>query len=82
MNINEMLSKMSPEMLANGLKQISQGLSPEQLKQAESTIKNSGIANDLGKVDLKTLQQNPQKLKDIVGNKELIAQLQSIINKK
>lgn len=82
MNINEMLSKMSPEMLANGLKQISQGLSAEQLKQAENTIKNSNIAKDLGKVDLKTLQQNPQKLKDIVQNKELIAQLQQIINKK
>ena len=82
MNINEMLAKMSPEMLANGLKQISQGLTAEQLKQAENTIKNSNIANDIGNIDLKTLQQNPQKLKDIVQNKELIAQLQAIINKK
>ncbi len=82
MNINEMLSKMSPEMLAKGLSQISQGLSPQQLKQAEDTIKNSNMAKDLGNIDLKTLQQNPQKLKDIVQNKELISQLRAIINKK
>ncbi len=82
MNISEMLSKMSPEMLAKGLAQISQGLSPEQLKQAENTIKNSNLANDLGNVDLKTLQQNPGKLKDLVQNKELITRLQEIINKK
>ncbi len=82
MNINEMLSKMSPEMLANGLAQISRGLSPEQLKQAENTIKESNIAKDLGNIDLKTLQQNPQKLKDIVQNKELIEKLQTIVNKK
>ncbi len=82
MNINEMLSKMSPEMLANGLKQISQGLSAEQLKAAENTIKNSNMAKDLGNVDLKTLQQNPGKLKEIVGNKELIEKLQAIMNKK
>ncbi len=82
MNISEMLSKMSPEMLANGLAQISRGLSPEQLKQAENTIKNSNLANDLGNIDLKTLQQNPGKLKDLVQNKELITRLQEIINKK
>ncbi len=82
MNINEMLSKMSPEMLSKGLAQISQGLSAEQLKQAENTIKSSDIANDLGNIDLKTLQQNPQKLKDIVQNKELISKLQAILNKK
>ncbi len=82
MNINEMLSKMSPEMLSKGLAQISQGLSAEQLKQAENAVKSSDMAKDLGKVDLKTLQQNPQKLKEIVQNKELIAQLQAILNKK
>ncbi len=82
MNINEMLSKMSPEMLANGLKQISRGLTPEQMKQAENAIKGSNIANDLGSIDLKTLQQNPQKLKDIAQNKELISKLQEIVNKK
>ncbi len=82
MNITEVLSKMSPEMLANGLKQISQGLSPEQIKQAENTIKSSDMAKDLGNIDLKTLQQNPNKLKDIVQNKELISKLQAIINKK
>ncbi len=82
MNISEMLSKMNPEMLSKGLSQISKGLTPEQLKQAENTIKNSGMAKDLGNIDLKTLQQNPQKLKDIVQNKELISQLQAIINKK
>ncbi len=82
MNVNEMLSKMSPEMLSKGLAQISKGLSPEQLKQAENTIKNSNAAKDLGSIDLKTLQQNPQMLKEIVQNKELIAQLQAIVNKK
>ena len=33
MNIQEMISKMSPEMLSKGLKQMSGMLSPEQLKQ-------------------------------------------------
>ncbi|MBR5155501.1 MAG: hypothetical protein IKW62_03325 [Clostridia bacterium] len=82
MNIQEMLSKMNSEMLSQGLKQISQGLTPEQIKQAENAIKSSNLAKDLGNVDLKTLQQNPQKLKEIVQNKELISQLETIVKKK
>ena len=41
MNIQEMISKMSPEMLSKGLKQMSGMLSPEQLKQMENAIKNT-----------------------------------------
>lgn len=73
---------MNSEMLSQGLKQISQGLTPEQIKQAENAIKSSNLAKDLGNVDLKTLQQNPQKLKEIVQNKELISQLETIVKKK
>lgn len=86
MNIQEMLSKMSPQMLQQGLEQISRGLSPEQLKQAESVIKGSGAAMGVDKKDGEVLQQllksNPQQLKELVSNKELVAKLQEIVKKK
>lgn len=85
MNIQEMLSKMDSKMLMQGLKQISQGLTPEQLSQAEAAIKSAEGAKALAGTDInslqKQLQQNPEMLKKLAQNPELIAQLQRIIKK-
>lgn len=81
-----MLSKMNPDMLARGLKQISEGLTPEQLKQAETAIKGSGLSKELGGLDVnglqKELQSKPEVLKQLVQNPELISKLQEIVKKK
>ena len=85
MNIQEMLSKMDSTMLAQGLAQLSTGLSPQQLKQAEAAIKSVGEAKNLEGVDInslqKELQQNPEMLKSLAQNPDLIAKLQKIIKK-
>jgi methionyl-tRNA formyltransferase len=86
MNIQEMLSKISPQMLSQGLKQISQGLSPEQLQQAEAAIKSSGLAKELANTDINHLQaelkNNPQLLKNLAQNKDLVSKLENIVKKK
>ncbi len=86
MNIQEMLSKMNSQMLMQGLKQISQGLSSEQLKQAEAVIKGAGIDKNLKGTDINNLQQqlqsNPKLLKDLVQNRELMEKLEQIVKNK
>lgn len=89
MNLQEMISKLSPQMLANGLKQISDKLTPEQLKQAEAAIKSMSSAemgNQLKNLDAEQLKQqlqnNPNMAKQLAQNPELMAKLNSIINKK
>ena len=86
MNIQEMLSKMNSQMLMQGLKQISQGLSEEQLKQAESIIKSSGAAKSLGNINIENFQselsKNPDALKNLVQNRELMAKLEQIVKNK
>ena len=85
MNIQEMLSKMDSKMLMQGLKQLSQGLTPEQLKQAEAAIKGTGVAKELESADIaslqKQLQQNPELLKSLAQNRELVEKLEKIIKK-
>ena len=39
MNLSDMISKMNPEMLSKGLKQVSSMLTPEQTAQMEAAIK-------------------------------------------
>ena len=86
MNIQEMLSKMNSQMLMQGLKQISHGLSAEQLKQAESIIKSSGAAKNLGNINIENFQselsKNPEALKNLVQNRELMAKLEQIVKNK
>ncbi len=86
MTIQEMLSKMTPQMLSQGLKQISQGLTPEQLKQAETAIRESGLSKQINPGDGENLQSflnnNPDQLKKLVQNKELVSKLEQIIKKK
>ena len=87
MNIQEMISKMSPEMLSKGLKQMSGMLSPEQLKQMENAIKNTDKGemnrrlNALNGADLqKELQNNPMLAKKLSQNPELMNQINAIFN--
>ncbi len=89
MNLQEMISKMSPQMLAQGLKQISGKLSPEQLKQAENAIKsmsNEDFKSQIQNLDAKQLQQelqnNPAMAKALASNPQLMSQLSNIVNKK
>lgn len=86
MTLQEMLSKMTPQMLAKGLNQISQGLSEEQLKQAENVIKESGLSKQMSENDKQSIQnfltQNPNELKALAGNKELISKLEQIVKNK
>lgn len=85
MNIQEMISKMSPEMLSKGLKQMSGMLSPEQLKQMENAIKNTDKGemnrrlNALNGADFqKELQNNPMLAKKLSQNPELMNQINAI----
>ncbi len=88
MTIQEMLAKMNPQMLAQGLAKISAGLSPEQLKQAETAIKAmsndpNGALKNLNTNELQAeLQNNPALIKQLSQNPELLSKLQSIIKGK
>lgn len=88
MTIQEMLAKMNPQMLSQGLAKISAGLSPEQLKQAEAAIKAmsndpSGALKNLNANELQAeLQNNPALIKQLSQNPELLSKLQSIIKGK
>lgn len=85
MNIQEMLSKMTPQMLAQGLKQISGGLSPEQLKMAADAINKSGLSGESGQVNpaelQKQLQANPDMIKKLSQDPNLLATLEKIVKK-
>lgn len=88
MNIQDMISKMSPQMLAQGLKQLSGGLSPEQLKQAEAVIKAMSTGNTGEQLKnlnadqlIKELQNNPTMAKQLAQNPQLMEKLSEIVKK-
>ena len=85
MNIQEMLSKMNPQMLAQGLKQISNGLTPEQIKMAADAINKSGLSKEVGHTNpeelQKQLQANPDMLKKLAQDKNLISKREQIVKK-
>ena len=88
MNIQDMISKMSPQMLAQGLKQLSGGLSPEQLKQAEAVIKAMSTGNTGEQLKnlnadqlVKELQNNPTMAKQLAQNPQLMEKLSEIVKK-
>ncbi len=88
MNLQEMISKMNPQMLQQGLKQVSAMLSPEQMKQVENAIKNTDKGalnqqlNSLNTADLqKELQKNPAIAKQLAQNPQLMKQLNDIFSK-
>lgn len=85
MNIQEILSKMNPQMLAQGLKQISNGLTPEQLKMAADAINKSGLSGKVGHANpeelQKQLQSNPDMLKKLAQDPNLLSKLEQIVKK-
>lgn len=88
MTIQEMISKMNPQMLSQGLAKISSSLTPEQLAQAEAAIKTMGNTSadtlkNLSTAQLQAeLQNNPELLKQLSQNPKLLSKLQSIIKGK
>ena len=86
LNIEEMLSKMNSKMLLDGLNRISKGLSPEQLKMAEAAIKSTNLKKELQNVNVdnlqKQLQSNPDILKELMANKDLMKNLENIVKNK
>lgn len=89
MNIQDMISKMNPQMLSQGLQKISDSLSPEQLKQIEYAIKSvdkgelNQKLNSLNAQDIQAeLQKNPRIAKQLAQNPELMAKLNSVIKGK
>ena len=88
MNLSDMISKMNPEMLSKGLKQISGMLTPEQTAQMEAAIKSmekgelNNQINSLSAEDLKAeLLNNPSLAKNLAKNPELVNKLAEIIKK-
>ena len=81
-----MLSKMNSKMLLDGLNRISKGLSPEQLKMAEAAIKSTNLKKELQNVNVdnlqKQLQSNPDILKELMANKDLMKNLENIVKNK
>ena len=85
MNIQEMLSKMNPQMLSQGLKQISKGLTPQQLQMAADAINKSGLSKEIGHANpeelQKQLQANPDMLKKLTQDPNLLSKLEQIVKK-
>lgn len=89
MTIEEMIAKMNPQMLNSALNQISSKLTPEQRKNMENAIKNtnteqfkSQLAN-MNFDDIKReLNKNPNMIKELSKNKDLVNQINNIITKK
>lgn len=88
MNLSDMISKMNPEMLSKGLKQISGMLTPEQTAQMEAAIKSmekgelNNQINSLSAEDLKAeLLNNPSLAKNLAKNPELVNKLAEILKK-
>lgn len=86
MNFQEILSKMNPQMLAQGLDSISKNLTPEQLKQAQQAIKATNLAQNLSTSDpnqlLAELKSNPQLLSSLAKSPDLIKNLENIVKNK
>lgn len=89
MNLQDMISKMTPQMLSQGLKQLSGTLTPEQLKQAEAAIKSMGkdsLSQQMGSMNpqqlIQELQQNPALAKQLAQNPQLMSTLSSIVKNK
>ncbi len=89
MNIQDAISKMSPQMLAQGLKQLSSTMTPEQLSQAEAAIKSmtkDDLNQQLKSLDanalLKELNNNPALTKQLAQNPELMSKLTQILKNK
>lgn len=88
MNLEDMIKNMNPQMLSNALSQMSNMLSPEQMKQVEKAIKTTDKGtlnqklNSLNAADLqRELQNNPNLAKQLANNPELMKKINSVFKK-
>ena len=77
MNIGDMISKMNTEVLKQKFSMIENMLTPEQKKNMEQAIR------DFESGDIKEkLKNNPELLKGLAKNPDLINKLSEILKKK
>ena len=88
MNLSEMISKMNPEMLSKGLKQVSSMLTPEQTAKMEEAIKSmdkGSLDNEMKNLSAEDLKKeligNPNLAKNLAANPELLQNLTKIFKK-
>ncbi len=86
MNISDAVSKMNTQMLKKKLEMISSMLTPQQQQQMEKTIRELETGDlkkqleNISAGDLKAgLEQNPQLIKALAGNEELVKKLTEIV---
>ena len=81
MNIQEMLSKITPEQLTQGMAQM--GLSPEQMNQVKNAVNSgkSGGFDNLNLNDIKTQLQNNPELAKQLQNAEMLSKISEIFKK-
>lgn len=89
MNIQELIENMNPQMLNSALNQISSKLTPSQRKSMEQAIKEvdteevkkklSGMSFDDIK---KELNKNPNMIKSLSHDEELVNKINNIISQK
>lgn len=89
MNIQELIENMNPQMLNSALNQISSKLTPSQRKSMEQAIKDvdtdevkkklSGMSFE----DIKAeLNKNPNMIKSLSHDKDLVNKINNIISQK
>ena len=88
MNISDAVSKMNTQMLKKKLEMISSMLTPQQQQQMEKTIRELETGDlkkqleNISAGDLKAgLEQNPQLIKALAGNEELVKKITEIMKK-
>ena len=82
MNIQNMLSNVSPEALKQGLSKISNMLTPEQMAQMQSLLQGNdknAIGSQLGNLNpqelLSALKQNPKMMQSLSKNPQIMKAL-------
>ena len=88
MNISEAVSKMNTQMLKKKLEMISSMLTPQQQQQMEKAVRELETGDlkkqieNISAGDLKAgLEKNPQLIKALAGNEELVKRITEIMKK-
>lgn len=86
MNIQNMLSNVSPEALRQGLSKISNMLTPEQMAQMQSLLQGNdrgAINNQLNNLNpqelLSVLKQNPKLMQSLSKNPTVMKTLMEVL---
>ncbi|MBO5136310.1 MAG: hypothetical protein J6C17_02885 [Clostridia bacterium] len=86
MNIQNMLSNVSPETLRQGLSKISNMLTPEQMAQMQSLLQGNNknaIGSQLGNLNpqdlISVLKQNPKLMQSLSKNPQVMKTLMEIL---